>query len=225
MRPLSPYPIRTPELARWLMPERLIRLSAAEPTLYLTFDDGPAPGITDWLLDCLADHQALATFFCVGANVKHYPELVRRAHAAGHALGNHTYTHLNGWYARRSRYLNEVALTDRVMERSLGEVPQLFRPPYGKLRYRLLKDLQRTHKVVLWDLLPGDFDASVSAETLLERSLRLSRPGSIIVLHDSYKSAPRVKAMLPSVLRTWTDAGYRLASLPTFASRSAVSLP
>lgn len=194
------YTIRPPFFYRLLFNEALFRVRDAEKQVYLTFDDGPTPGVTDWVLDELKKHNAKGTFFCLGKNVKAHPELFQRIKDEGHAVGNHTHNHTNGWKVKPKEYLADVKkCADEGFEAGL------FRPPYGKIKPGQYKQIAKNYKVVFWDVLAGDFDTSKKPEQCLNSVLNNTREGSIIVLHDSVKAAPTLKAILPQILEALSN--------------------
>ena len=205
--------IKTPEIAGRIFPNFFWRAQVAQPEVYLTFDDGPNPEITPWALDQLAACDAKATFFLVGANVERYPEIVKRIAAEGHAIGNHTHTHVSGWKESSGSYLEQIYKTDAAIKNVLGYAPELFRPPYGRLNLLASKRIQRTHKIVMWDVLARDFDPEIDAETCVNNVLRNYAPGSAIVLHDSAKCADMLRAALPVLLDAFQKANVRLSPL------------
>ena len=163
---------------------------SGRPVIYLTFDDGPIPEQTPWVLEQLAAYQARATFFCVGQNLERYPEIARQALAAGHRLGNHTQYHRSAWASRRAEYLAGVAACQRLLASLdpafplVGEKP-LFRPPYGRLTWPLLAALRPAYRVIMWSVLTRDYDADLAPATCLRLALAATRPGDILVFHDS----------------------------------------
>ena len=164
--------------------------------IFLTFDDGPVPGVTDKVLDMLAASEVKATFFCIGDNVQKHPELYRRILDEGHAVGNHTFHHLNGWRSNDETYLEDVEkCADLVSSR-------LFRPPYGRIGYRQMQLLKQQYRIIMWDVLSGDFDELLTADDCANNVLSGMRGGSIIVWHDSEKAAPRMLPALERVLHT-----------------------
>lgn len=184
--------------------------------VYLTFDDGCIPEVTPKVLDILGHYGVKATFFCVGDNVSKYPDLFRRIVAEGHAVGNHTFHHLAGWRTRSADYTADVANADRCMAATIGQgwhYPTLFRPPYGRMRSSQKRALRRTHKIVLWDVLTHDYNHRYSTEKILSIVRRYSRNGSIVVFHDSLKSADRMLPALPKAIEYWLSAGYTLSTL------------
>lgn len=210
----SMYMVRTPRWISYLYPRRLWRMPGDRPVLYLTFDDGPTPDITDRLLDMLADHDAKATFFLVGDKVPRHVGLVQRIQAAGHSIGNHTQHHLNGWKTSSSQYLTDVEAASRSLESTLGETPTLFRPPYGKAGRRSARKLMQQYKLVMWDVMPGDFLPQNNAQTIEEKVIRNAGAGSVIVLHDSEKCGDKMLEALPGILKHFSEKGFRFEALP-----------
>ena len=205
--PVCMYLVKTPHFIRTLFPNFLWRVPAHDKVLYLTFDDGPVPEVTPWVLEELGRHKAKATFFCVGDNIRRYPEVFQQCIDEGHAAGNHTYHHLNGWHTENMPYFHDVRHCAELME------GRLFRPPYGKLKPRQAQFLQRHYTIVMWDVLSGDFDARISPAQCLDNVLRHAVAGSIVVFHDSLKSAEKLRYALPRVLRHFSEKGYRFESL------------
>ncbi len=188
----------------WRMP------SNDEKILYLTFDDGPHPVVTPFVLDELRKYGARGTFFCIGKNVFEYPEIFRRVLLTGHRVGNHTYNHLNGWKTEDEVYLENIRLAADVID------SDLFRPPYGRIggfQTRLLQQSPRHYKIIMWDVLSADFDRGLSGEKCARNVIRYGRPGSIIVFHDSEKAFDRLRTALPAVLEHFSGLGYRLESI------------
>jgi peptidoglycan/xylan/chitin deacetylase (PgdA/CDA1 family) len=202
------YFIKTPWLLRTIFKQLLWRLPNQGNTIYLTFDDGPIPGVTPWVLDTLAQHQAKATFFCVGENVTKHPLIYQDVLAAGHSVGNHTYNHLNGWKTPTDDYLENVALCAKALNSNL------FRPPYGKLSPTQLMALQKNYHIVMWDVLSADFDQSIRPEQCLQNVLTHTQAGSIVVLHDSLKAEINLRYILPRLLEHFGKQGYTFAALP-----------
>ncbi|MFN3874482.1 MAG: polysaccharide deacetylase family protein [Flavobacteriales bacterium] len=190
------------------MAGRIWRMPAHERSLYLTFDDGPVAETTPWVLDTLAAHGAKATFFVVGANAERHPALLRRIRDAGHAIGNHTFSHLNGWRTPLREYLADVARAQAITG------TRLFRPPYGRMTWAQARALRASHSLVMWDVLSRDYDPATPPERCLGHVLRHARPGSIIVLHDSAKAEPRLRHALPRALETLGTHGYAFKPLP-----------
>ncbi|MCS6929131.1 MAG: polysaccharide deacetylase family protein [Saprospiraceae bacterium] len=202
------YLVKTPYLVQALWPHFLWRVPTREPVLYLTFDDGPIPAVTPWVLDVLKKFCAKATFFCVGENVMRYPDIYRRIVAEGHRTGNHTYNHLDGWKTNTLDYLQNVHRCAQLVHSNL------FRPPYGRLSPCQRAYLERYYMIVLWDVLSGDFDRNTDASQCLANILENAEKGSIIVLHDNIKTADKLRVVLPEVLRHFTQQGLRFEGLP-----------
>ncbi|TNE79540.1 MAG: polysaccharide deacetylase family protein [Bacteroidetes bacterium] len=179
-----------------------------EPVIYLTFDDGPHPEITPWVLDQLNAFQAKATFFCVGDNVERYPEVVERIQAEGHSLGNHTFNHLNGWKSGNDFYLSNIeqceALTDT----------KLFRPPYGKIGpLQALKLKKSDYKVIMWTLLSRDYEKDLDVAESAYALKKHSEAGSIILFHDSEKARHNLIQLLPDYLEHFHQRGFQFKAL------------
>ena len=173
-----------------------------EKKIYLTFDDGPVPGVTPAALSVLKEHDVKATFFCVGDNVRKHPGIFQQIIAEGHAVGNHTYHHVDGWNTPARAYLREVQQCAEVVP------SKIFRPPYGRMRPPQRKAIQRKFTVVLWDVLTCDFNKELSGEDCLELALNYSRPGSIVVFHDSEQAKERMLSALPRFLDEMQGRGY-----------------
>jgi len=205
--------VKTPNYIPRLLRQYTWNVATAEPEVFLTFDDGPTPGITEWVLAQLARHQAHATFFLVGRNVLKYPELVRKIARQGHTVGNHTFGHLNGWRESPARYLKEVRKADRAIESTLGARPHYFRPPYGKINFIASSIIRRNHEVVVWDVLARDFDPNMTAQNCIDNVLDNYLPGSTIVLHDSRKCDEKLRIILPALWEQFTAAGIQMRAL------------
>jgi peptidoglycan/xylan/chitin deacetylase (PgdA/CDA1 family) len=187
----TPYIIR-----RWFYPRYTWRIPVDEKKLYLTFDDGPHPDITPFVLDELNKYNAKATFFCIGDNVVRYPQVYKRIIEEGHAIGNHTYNHLNGWQTDDKLYFENIAEAAKWIDTNL------FRPPYGRITRFQAKQLMEKwqYNIIMWDVLSGDFDVQLSPERCLKNVMRNIRSGSVIVFHDSEKAYKRMRYALPKVL-------------------------
>lgn len=201
------YLTKTPKLIQSLFPGFAWRVPTTDNVLYLTFDDGPIPEVTPWVLDTLADYDAQASFFCVGHNIDKHPEVFRRLLAEGHTVGNHTYNHLSGWATDNLPYFHNVRRCAKLVR------SEFFRPPYGKLKPRQTQFIQRHYQIVMWDVLSGDFDEAVSKEQVFLNVVKNAGPGSIVVFHDSLKSEEKLRYALPRVLAHFSDLGYRFEAL------------
>ena len=201
------YLIKTPALMRTIAPQILWRVETNDREIYLTFDDGPIPEVTPWILDTLACYDAKATFFCVGDNVRKYPDLYRRILREGHQVGNHTFNHLKGCQTDLQTYLDNVARCAEWAPSSL------FRPPYGLLSLRQKRALQNDYQIVMWDVLSGDFDLNISPQQCLRNVLDHAAPGSIVVFHDNIKALPRIRYALPETLSRLSAYGFVFRAL------------
>src|SRR5436190_5276509 len=206
------YLVKTPLLLKKIYPSYLWSISTKEKILYLTFDDGPHPEITPFVLRQLKRYNALATFFCIGKNVVSFPAIYKQIHDEGHAVGNHTYNHLNGWKTENEIYLKDIAEASKVIDSTF------FRPCYGRITSFQASKLKQVMKdkepiIVMWDVLSGDFDTACSPQQCLANVLFASVPGSIIVFHDSEKAFPRLEYTLPRILKYFSEKGYSFKSL------------
>ncbi|MGB3618635.1 MAG: polysaccharide deacetylase family protein [Catalinimonas sp.] len=209
------YPHSIPRWVPAVWSQRLWHVPTERREVFLTFDDGPVPGATEFVLDALARARARATFFCVGENVAKHPELFRRLLSEGHGVGNHTQYHLNGRRTPLHAYLADVARCDATMQQVGGAHVRLFRPPYGRLtaaQSRALRQLD--YRVVMWSVLAGDFDAQLPAERCLRRTWHRVAPGAVVTLHDSTKALPTVQYVLPRLLDRLAAGSYTCAVLP-----------
>lgn len=208
------YPIKTPWLFRKIYSKYTWHVDTPEPLLYLTFDDGPHPEVTPFVLDELKKHNAKATFFCIGKNVVQYPDIYKRILDEGHRTGNHTFNHLNGWSTPDDTYINDILKAKQFIDSSL------FRPPYGKItrfQAKVLmtenKTFQSMFRIIMWDILSGDFDTSKTGDDCVMNVVPNVRNGSIITFHDSEKAWSRLSVALPVVLETLTEKNYRFDAL------------
>jgi len=176
-------------------------------TLFLSFDDGPTPEITEWILESLEKFQAKATFFCLGQNAEKFPHLLKQIRDAGHVISSHGYSHSNGWKLSTTEFIQNVKKGATILDTSV------FRPPYGKFTLKQYKFLKNNYRLVLWDVLCGDYDSSRSGEQCKATIINMAKPGSIIVLHDNYKAEKNLKYILPRILHHYTSLGYEFKSL------------
>lgn len=183
-----------PRLIQFLIPGILWRVNTSKKIVYLTFDDGPNPDVTPWVLDQLKQHHASATFFCLGKHLQEFPQLAERIQQEGSVLGNHTYSHVRAGKVRDTHYLEEVEHTGQFLKNNL------FRPPYGRLNISLWWKLRKKYTLVLWDLMAYDFDASLDTEKMMKTLKSKTDKGSIIVFHDNIKSFNQLKVLLPEYL-------------------------
>ncbi|HEU4719361.1 MAG TPA: polysaccharide deacetylase family protein [Bacteroidia bacterium] len=193
---------RPPFLLRQLYPGAAWRMNASEKKIFLTFDDGPVPGVTPAALSVLKEQDVRATFFCVGENVQRHPEIFSSILEQGHRVGNHTFHHADGWKHTSRSYLREVRQCAEVVK------SDLFRPPYGRMRRSQFEAIRRKYKVIMWDVLTCDFDLSLSCEDVLSIAAGHSRPGSVIVFHDSLKAKERMLYVLPKYIAEMKTRGF-----------------
>ncbi len=238
---------RTPFFLPWLYPDLIWRIPTKGKEIYLTFDDGPIPGPTEWALDELAKVNARATFFCIGENVCKHPDIFRKVVEQGHTIGNHTFNHIKGWNCSVSDYVENTRLCEEQLENAIisdvgltptfakaavgrpgppsdqviragppdGEGRKIFRPPYGRIKCNQIKALS-DYKIIMWDVLTFDYAKNISDERCLRGSIHATRPGSIIVFHDSLKAEKKMRNVLPRFLEYFDVLGYSFKAIPNF---------
>lgn len=187
---------------RWLYPRALWRMDRHERAVYLTFDDGPIPEATPFILDVLKEHGVKATFFMVGDNVRKYPDLYQRVLDEGHQVGNHTHNHISGLRRSLHEYSYNVEKANAYIKSNL------FRPPHGWMRIPQYALLRRKYKVVMWDLVTRDYSKWMTAENVISNVKRYARNGSIITFHDSLKSIDKLRTALPESIKWLKEQGY-----------------
>ena len=203
---------------RWLYPHALWRMDPSSKVIYLTFDDGPIPEATPFILDTLARYGIHATFFVVGDNVRKYPDLFRRVAAEGHRVGNHTYNHIGGLKYLSKNYLKNAEKAREEIEKNLatsplGEGESLFRPPHGWMRHDQYQTLTKHYRVVMWDLVTRDYSKRLTAADVVSNVKRYTRNGSIITFHDSLRSIDKLYTALPESLEWLIAQGYEFGVL------------
>jgi peptidoglycan/xylan/chitin deacetylase (PgdA/CDA1 family) len=204
---------QTPKFIPLVFPQLLWRINTAQKKLYLTFDDGPVPGPTEFVLEVLRQYKVKATFFCIGDNVQKLPDVFGRLLEEGHSVGNHTFHHVNGWKTDPVHYEREITACDRIIEKKMSK-PTLFRPPYGKITPRQVKSLfNQGKRIVMWDVLTYDFDRVLSAQSCLQRSVSATRAGSVVVFHDSFKAEQNLKYALPRYIETMLSQNFEFEVL------------
>lgn len=196
------YLVKTPWWLRKMYPSLTWSIPAQANEIYLTFDDGPHPTITPFVLDALAAHNMKATFFCIGKNVRKHPDIYKRIIDEGHRVGNHTMAHLNGWKTGDAVYINDVLIAKEFID------SRLFRPPYGRISSFQIQQLKPVFDIIMWDVLSGDFDTTINGAKCVQNVVLNTTPGSIIVFHDSEKAFPRLQYALPKVLDYFTEKGW-----------------
>lgn len=206
---------RVPRLIKKMYPSRLWEVEEKRKALYLTFDDGPIPEVTPWVLQQLKQHNAKATFFCIGDNVRKNPETFSQIVSEGHSIGNHTFNHLNGWKTPVDDYITNSLEAENLITQLAGRRDQkLFRPPYGRISGKQARLLELNgYKIVMWDVLTRDYNRNLSAETCFRNVIRHTRAGSIIVFHDSLKAEKNLKVLLPAMLQHFSKKGYTFGKL------------
>lgn len=211
LRPM--YFVKTPWYLKTVYPS-LIWDIPADNTIYLTFDDGPIPVITEEILHMLHDYSAKGTFFCIGENAEKHPGILERVREQGHTIGNHTHHHLNGWKTEHAAYTADVEHCDQLLH------TPWFRPPYGRIGYQQIQDLKKKFRIIMWDVLSGDFDTQIDAAQCTKNVIAHTVPGSIVVFHDSVKAADRVLKSLPVVLDHFSKLGIQMQALPTLPNET-----
>lgn len=176
-------------------------------TIYLTFDDGPCKKLTPFILDELKKYEAKATFFYLGSQIKKYPLLHERCVEENHKIGNHTYSHPNGWKTKNEDYFEDIEKANKLIN------SKLFRPPYGRIKPSQIKFLKQDYKIIMWDVLSWDFDPNISAEECFYNIINNTKEGSIVVLHENEKSAEKIKHVLPKVLSHFNSLGFKFENL------------
>jgi peptidoglycan/xylan/chitin deacetylase (PgdA/CDA1 family) len=219
---MSFYWIKTNALIKKIFSNYVWDIPNSENKIYLTFDDGPTPEITEWVIEELKKFNAKATFFCIGNNIEKHPQIFEKVINEGHSIGNHTFNHLNGWKTSTNEYLENVSLCEfsilnlksnpsvsELAKQILNLQSKLFRPPYGKIKLSQSKKLhQLGYKIIMWDVLSADFDNSISKEKCLDNVIKNTKSGSVIVFHDSVKAFPNLEYSLPKALKYWAAKGF-----------------
>ena len=195
---------KSPRLLTRLMPRLTWNFEGEYNKVFLTFDDGPTPDVTPWVLDKLQHYNARATFFALGRNVDHNPEIFQQIIDEGHSVGNHTYSHLKGWGSSNKNYFEDIELAHRLISSNL------FRPPYGQIKPSQVKELKKSYKIIMWSVLSIDYNRRISGARCVKNVMENVRPGSIIVFHDSAKARKNLYEALPVVLEKLTEKGYEM---------------
>ncbi|HNW98904.1 MAG TPA: polysaccharide deacetylase family protein [Bacteroidales bacterium] len=200
--------VSTPWLVRKCLNKDLCwGVDTKQNEIYLTFDDGPNPQTTNFILESLDKYNAKATFFCLGKNIELHPVLYDSIIKNGNTVGNHTYSHLNGWKTHSQNYISDIEKADAIIK------SPLFRPPYGRIKPSQIYRLKKKYKIIMWSVLSGDFDYNLSSEKCFQNSVRFIKPGSIVVFHDSIKASEKVKFVLPEFLKIMSDTGFSFETL------------
>lgn len=207
---------KTNFLMRALYPDFIWHKDKQEKNIYLTFDDGPIPEITEFVLDTLAQYKAKATFFCIGDNIRKHPDIFQKVINAGHSIGNHTYHHLRGWNTKKETYLANVKQCDAEIGSKLKQgtkEKKLFRPPHGRIKGSQYRALLNEYDIIMWDVLTGDYDADLSPEKVLSKTLQHTENGSIVLFHDSIKANKNMSFALPRFLEYFSEREFRFQSI------------
>jgi peptidoglycan/xylan/chitin deacetylase (PgdA/CDA1 family) len=199
---------KTPRIIRAIAQAFTWRIPEEEKAVYLTFDDGPTPIITEKTLAILATYHAKATFFCIGKNVVNHPQILQAIQDQGHHIGNHTFQHLDGWKTGYAQYIRNALQAKKMIPSTL------FRPPYGHITRTQTKALEKHFQLIMWDVLAGDFDPKMSVERCIEKVVSSVQPGSIVVFHDSMKASPVMLQALPIILNELQNQGYQFKPIP-----------
>lgn len=204
---------RVPFFLPWLYPDLIWRIPTLEKEIYLTFDDGPVPGPTDFVIETLRKYNCKATFFCIGDNVRRHPEVFKKIREEDHVIGNHTFNHLKGWSTPLTEYVENVRKFDEQLRMKNGVLKiELFRPPYGRITRSQIRSL-KDYKIIMWDVLTIDYHKNVSPEACLKNSVAATRNGSIVVFHDSLKAERNMMYALPRFIEHFLKEGYEFKSI------------
>lgn len=209
--------VKTNNIVKRIFYNQVWDIPNTQNTVYLTFDDGPTPEITEWVLAILDHHNIPATFFCIGNNIDKHPDIFNKVIAHGHRIGNHTYNHLKGWKTKNDDYIrNTKACEEAITKHTQGKInTRLFRPPYGKIKpiqSRLLR--KQGYQIIMWDVISMDYDKTVTPEECIQNVIRNTRQGSIIVFHDSQKAFQNLEYVLPKAIQGLKERGFRFDVLP-----------
>jgi len=208
------YWVKTNWLIKKLFPNFIWSMDAGDKKVYLTFDDGPIPEVTDFVLGELKKYNAKATFFCIGDNIRKNPEIFRKILDAGHAIGNHTFNHLNGWKTGEADYLDNIRLCQNEINALTEDQSRLMRPPYAKVTSAQSRKIrQMGYRIVMWDVLSADFDVTITPEKCLSNVVNNIGPGSIVIFHDSEKAYKNLRHALPKTLEFLKNQGYSCEAL------------
>lgn len=207
-------PVKTPKLVKHALPSLVWNIESTDKVIYLTFDDGPTPEITEWTLKVLEDFNAKATFFCIGKNIENHPDIFKKIVENGHGIGNHTFNHIKGWKTKTSDYLTNTIKAQEIISKNHSN-SLLFRPPYGRIKLKQVKALAKlNYKIIMWNILSKDWDKTISKETCLKNVIQNTKSGDIVVFHDSIKAAPNMQYVLPEVLKYFTKEGFKFKRIP-----------
>jgi peptidoglycan-N-acetylglucosamine deacetylase len=207
-------PHKTPFFLPLIYPSLTWRIPTTNQELYLTFDDGPVNGPTEFVLETLAKVSASATFFCIGDNVRKHPDVLKKVVTSGHTVGNHTFNHLNGWTTKTTNYIHNTQLFQEALPALNCPKATLFRPPYGRITRPQIQALLPEYRIIMWDVLSFDYNKNLSAESSLRKTIKAVRPGSVVVFHDSFKAEKNMVYILPRLIDHFAEKGYTFKSIP-----------
>lgn len=214
------FPAKIPYLIKRIFPNYVWDFSSNKKILYLTFDDGPTPEITQWTLKTLKKYNAKATFFCIGNNVTKYPDIIKNILEEGHSIGNHTQDHVKGWKTSTKNYLENVLKAETIIKNELKEKQQLklYRPPFGQLKNSQGKAIiQLGYKIIMWSVISFDWEHKITKAQCLENVIsKASKKNNIIVFHDSVKASRNMMYALPKVLEHFSKEGYVFKAIPSY---------
>ncbi len=210
----DPVFYKTPSILKNFLPQVSWRKKNTSKTIFLTFDDGPIPNLTQEILKILLQFNAKATFFCVGDNIRKYPEIFKQTIEAGHSVGNHTQHHLKAWKTPVKDYLSDIDTCYEFMQQHQAIPTRLFRPPYGQITPKLARRIaQKGYEIIMWDVLSKDYNVSLKAKTILLNTIKHTENGTIIVFHDNLKAENNVLSVLPEYLKHFSELGYQFEKL------------
>lgn len=205
---------KTPAWISWFFPDFIFNQSRKEKKIFLTFDDGPIPEITPFVLSELKKYNAKATFFCIGDNIRKYPQIFIQLLTENHVVGNHTFHHLDGKKTMDKIYFHDVlSCHNMLIKNNYNAEKQLFRPPYGRIKRSQIKMLRYNYKLIFWDVLTYDFDKKLSPEICLAQAIKNTKNGSIIVFHDSLKAQENLRYALPKFLNHFSKKGFEFEAI------------
>ncbi|MCP9763413.1 polysaccharide deacetylase family protein [Lacihabitans soyangensis] len=196
-----------------LFPRYVWRVKTSDKKIYLTFDDGPIPEVTEWVLEQLRLYNAKSTFFVVGDNVRKYPEIFQKILTDGHCVGNHTQNHIKGWKNETDTYLANFQECEKSISELKPSGTNLFRPPYGQIKRSQANEILKMHKILMWSVLTKDYEANLSERKCLNRAIRQTREGSIVLFHDSLKAQKNLYYVLPRFLEHFSKKGYEFCTI------------
>ncbi|GAA4894821.1 polysaccharide deacetylase family protein [Flaviramulus aquimarinus] len=228
-------PTKTPLAVKKMFPNYIWDITTTKKVIYLTFDDGPTPEITNWTLNILKQYNAKATFFCIGNNIEKHPKIFQNILDEGHAIGNHTHNHIKGWKTKAKDYIENIKKTDELIKYQTlnsntskivnhqSSTTNLFRPPYGQITPKQGKNLIKLgYKIIMWDVLSLDWDKNVDKDTCLDNVIKKTTNGSIVVFHDSVKASKNMQYILPKVLEHFSKKGYGFKMLESESFRDQI---